>query len=189
MGGHLAPREPRVAWSLDCAPSLQCGNEKRTILIMVEDFSKMVILEVLRQHTSQAVSEAFTSRVLACYGRPSRVRVDRGKEFAGDFQGLCDYLGIRVVRTAVHSPWTNGVAERTVRFAKDLLKKVLVGVDKELWPSMVPWVQAAMNHTVSRATSLSPHEVFFGEPPSPLLQAVEDRPPVVDWHLGRDEVT
>lgn len=110
--------------------------------------------------------------------------MDRGKEFQGDFQGLCDHLGIQVVRTAVHSPWTNGVAERTVRFAKDLIKKVLVGVDKEVWPGVVPWVQAAMNHTVSRVTRLSPHEILFGEPPQPLFPAQEDQLPAVDWQLG-----
>lgn len=64
---------------------MQCGDSKRTILIMVDDFSKFAVLEVLRHHTSQAVAEAFTSRVLACYGKPGRVRVDRGKEFMGEF--------------------------------------------------------------------------------------------------------
>lgn len=74
-----------------------------------------------------------------------------------------------------------------VRFTKDLVKKVLVGVDKDLWPGMVPWVQAAINHTVSKATSVTPHEIFFGEPPSPLIPDQEARPHPVDWQLGRGE--
>ena len=37
------------------------------------------------------------------------------------------------------------------------------------WTQILPWLQAAINSSVSRTTGISPHEILFGEPPSPLL--------------------
>lgn len=123
----------------------------------------------------------FLTRVLACYGKPSRVRVDRGREFAGEFAALMSFLGVQIILTAVHSPWTNGIAERMVKFVKDLMKKVLVGMSKGAWPEMVPWVQAAINLTVSRSTGHSPFEVFFGEEGTALLPGEVGAAPLVAW--------
>ena len=36
---------PRICYSLDCAPSIKAaGNTKATILVVVDDFSKFIIL-------------------------------------------------------------------------------------------------------------------------------------------------
>jgi hypothetical protein len=45
------------------------------------------------------------------------------------------------------------------------------------WEPLLPWLQAAINATVNRSTGFAPHEVLFGEPPSPLLPR-DDLPPV-----------
>jgi hypothetical protein len=47
IGGHLAPNMPRVAWSLDAAPAIQGKHGRTSILVMVDDFSKLSILRVL----------------------------------------------------------------------------------------------------------------------------------------------
>lgn len=76
LGGHLAPRMPRVAWSLDCAASIKTKTGKATILVMVDDFSKLCILRVLNDLNSSLVTQCFLENVVCLYGRPSRVRVD-----------------------------------------------------------------------------------------------------------------
>ena len=45
------------------------------------------------------------------------------------------------------------------------------------WEELLPWLQAAINATISRTIGYSPHEVLFGEPPSPLMP-LDDLPPV-----------
>ena len=67
---------PRVAWSLDCAPAVQSKEGRSTILVMVDDFSKLTLLRVLNDLNSTAVTRAFMESVVGVYGRPSRVRVD-----------------------------------------------------------------------------------------------------------------
>jgi hypothetical protein len=60
LGGHLSAERPRESWSIDCAPSMLGKDEKRrTILIFVDDFSKMVILVVLDKLNSMTVRNAF----------------------------------------------------------------------------------------------------------------------------------
>ena len=138
---------------LDCAPSIRAaGGARVTILVKVDNFSKFVILVPLMQLTSQAVAQAFLERILAVYGRPLRVRIDGGAEFMGEFRGLVQGLGIEVVCTIPLSPWTNGIAECMVHFVKYLIRKTLIGVPKEEWLQTVPWVQAAINATISRTT-------------------------------------
>ena len=65
-------------------------------------------------------------------------------------------MGVEVICTAPFAPWTNGIAERMVRFAKDLLKKALTGVPREEWADFVPLVQATINQSASRVTGFSP---------------------------------
>ena len=117
---------------------------------------------------SNEVARVFTEKILTLYGRPLRVRTDNGSEFKGAFEALVEEAGVQHIFTAPLAPWTNGVAERMVVFCKKLIKKALVGHPKQEWPTLVPWIQGVINSSVSRATSLSPHEIFFGEPPAPF---------------------
>ena len=100
---------------------------------------------------------------------------------------MAETLGIEIVCTSPVSPWINGIAERRVCFSKGLIRKALMGVSKDKWTTLIPWVQSAINCTVSRTTGLAPHEAFFGEPPSPLISGDPTLEPAIDWQLGIKE--
>ena len=123
---------PQIAWSLDCAPAIQTSKDSEApVLVIVDDFSKFVILVPMESLTSTNVANAFLERVLAAYGRPMRVRIDGGSEFMKDFRGLVEGLGIDLIVTNPLSPWANGIAERMVHFCKGLVRKTLLGVPKD----------------------------------------------------------
>lgn len=95
LSGHLTASRPRVAWSMDCAPSLgTASGERVSILIVVDDFTRYVLCAALPSLTSRAVRQVFIERILTVYGKPERVRTDGGREFAGDFARFVDSLGI-----------------------------------------------------------------------------------------------
>lgn len=166
----MSASQPRVAWSMDCAPNIMTQDGHRlSILIIVDDFTRFVVAIPLPKLDSKTVSKVFTERILAVYGRPRRVRTDGGREFAGDFEQLLASLGIEKITTAPLAPWTNGRAERMVREVKSLLRRSLHVATGADWETLLPWVVASINATVSRTVGMSPHEVFFGEPPSPLV--------------------
>lgn len=53
MGGYLVPSTPRLTQSLDYTSTL--GQAQETILIIVEDFSKFVVLCILNHLTSASI--------------------------------------------------------------------------------------------------------------------------------------
>jgi hypothetical protein len=69
-----------------------------------------------------------------------------------------------------------------VRHVKTLLRRSLFGTPQREWTELVAWVTSSINSTVSRAIGYSPHEVFFGEPPRPLIPDALGMP--VSIHLG-----
>jgi hypothetical protein len=52
---------------------------------------------------------------------------------------------------------------------------------------LVAWVVSSINSTVSRTVGYSPHEVFFGEPPRPLVPDALGTP--ISIHLGEESAT
>ena len=141
IGGHLASNAPRTAWSLDCAPSIKGPQgQKQSVLVIVDDFSKFVLLKLVTHLSSKAVAQIFLSDVISTYGRPYRVRVDNGSEFLGEFSELMGALEISIIRTCPLTPWTNGIAERMIGVMNKLLRKSMVGVEKSEWPQLLSWI-------------------------------------------------
>ena len=157
------------------------------MLIAVDDFSRMSILVVLPNLESRTVRNAVMERIISVYGKPRRIRTDRGREFLGDFKEMLETLGIEHIFTRPISPWTNGRAERMVRTIKSSIKRMMAATGLKNWPDYIPWINAAINAMVSRVTGYSPHEIFFGEPPKPLLPPNSALPPL-PHNLGEGSV-
>ena len=77
---------------------------------------------------------------------------------------------IEPLYTPTFAPWRNGRAERTVRTVKHMVKRVLLAREQEEFTVVIPRLQYAMNTCISRATGISPFELFFGEKAPPLVR-------------------
>ena len=153
----------------------------------MDDFSRLTLLIIIPNLESRTIRNVVMERIVCIYGTPRRIRTDRGREFLGDFKTMLDMLGIEHLLTRPISPWTNGRAERMVRTVKSSIKRIIAATGSSNWPELVPWVNAAINATVCRGTGYSPHEIFFGEPPRPMLPPYEALPPV-PFNLGETPV-
>jgi hypothetical protein len=77
-------------WGLDFAgPLSKTRRGNQYVFVMVEHFSKTVVLVPTRDKKPATVVEAFTREVLTRYGAPAEVVTDRGGEFGGAFQDSC----------------------------------------------------------------------------------------------------
>ncbi len=65
------------------------------LLICVDVFSKWVELIPMRSKSSAEVAQALEMNIIARFGVPDELRVDRGLEFAGEVTQLCERLRIR----------------------------------------------------------------------------------------------
>ena len=92
---HLTASRPRISWSLDIAPRLGGSGDNRTsIVVAVDDFSKYVVLTPLLSIDSAAMASWFLQFIVAPYGKPQQVRVDNGNEWRGSFPELLTTLQI-----------------------------------------------------------------------------------------------
>jgi hypothetical protein len=73
-------------WGLDFAgPLPESSGGNRYVLVMVEHFSKTVVLVPTRDKEPSTVAAAFTREVLTRYGACAEVVTDREGEFGGEF--------------------------------------------------------------------------------------------------------
>jgi transposase InsO family protein len=154
-------------WGLDFAgplPKSQQGHQY--VLVMVEHFSKQIILVATKDKEPSTVAAAFTREVLTRFGACAEVVTDRGGEFGGEFQACLDAAFIDHRATSAHHPHTNGLSERVVGIVKRLLRKWCLGHASEEWDAYLPWV--AMGYNFSAQASLagfSPYQLLFGREP------------------------
>jgi transposase InsO family protein len=154
-------------WGLDFAGSLpksRRGNQY--VLVLVEHFSKHIILVPTRDKEPGTVAEVFTREVLTRFGACAEVVTDRGGKFSGEFQACLDAALIDHHATSAYHPRANGLSERVVGIVKRALRKWCLGHAAEEWDVYLLWV--AMGYNFSAQASLagfSPYHLLFGREP------------------------
>ena len=154
-------------WGIDFAGPLPLSTRgHKYVLVMVEHFSKHIVLVPTKDKEPETVAEAFTEQVLTVFGACAEVVTDRGGEFGGTFQDLLDRSLIDHRATSAHHPQANGLSERIVGVVKQALRKWCLGHASEQWDVYLPWV--AMGYRFSAQASLagfSPYQLLYGREP------------------------
>jgi hypothetical protein len=136
------------------------------VLVMVEHFSKTIILTPTKDKEPGTVAGIFTREVLTRYGACAEVVTDRGGEFGGAFQACLDAAPIDHRSTSAYHPQANGLSERVVHVVKRALRKWCLWHAAEEWDEYLPWV--AMGYNFSAQASLagfSPYQLLYGRDP------------------------
>ena len=71
---------------------------------MVDCFSKWTELLPVKDKASETIANVVYSEVISQYRKPYWFRCDRGREFMGAFQALCESIGVAVRRTSAGHP-------------------------------------------------------------------------------------
>ncbi|GAQ89224.1 hypothetical protein KFL_005000010, partial [Klebsormidium nitens] len=154
-------------WGLDFAgPLPKSSRGQQYVLVMVEHFSKTIILAPTQDKEPGTVAGVFTREVLTRFGACAEVVTDRGGEFGGEFQACLDAALIDHRATSAYHPQANGLNERVVGLVKRALRKWCLGHAAEEWDVYLPWV--AMGYNFSAQASLagfSPYQILFGRDP------------------------
>jgi transposase InsO family protein len=136
------------------------------VLVMVEHFSKQIILVATRDKEPSTVAATFTREVLTRFGACAEVVTDRGGEFGGEFQACLDAAFIDHRATSAYHPQANGLSERVVGIVKRSMRKWCLGHASEEWDAYLLWV--AMGYNFSAQASLagfSWYQLLFGREP------------------------
>ena len=170
--GQLKPTQiPSHPWdiiSMDLITGLPESAGMDSILVVVDRFSKMVIL-IACNSTLDALGTArlLHSRIWSMFGKPRLVISDRGPQFASKFtQELASILGIKLALSSAYHPQTDGQTERMNQEIEKYLR-AFVSHQQNDWANWLPSCQFAMNNTVKSSTGFTPFELNFGRHPNP----------------------
>ena len=148
--------------AIDCAVELpESANGFKHILIIVDVMSRFVITKPLKDHSGEAIARALYE-VFAIFGPPRSMQSDNGTEFINKVvKQLVTAAGVEHRTVVAWNPRANGLAERTVKLVKDLLKKKLEGVFGR-WDEALPGVTMAINARDAALSKTAPFTLFFG---------------------------
>lgn len=143
-------------------PFVKTSQKNTYLLVLVDSFTKFVFISPVRNTKSKTVINEL-NKIFKIFGNPRRLICDAGSAFTSKwFVNYCQGKNIRqhVIATAV--PRSNGQVERFNRTILDALRTMGSSTDNNQWDKHIASIQQGINSTISKTTSATPSEVFFG---------------------------
>ena len=155
-------RWERVAMDLlDLSITSAKGN--RYVLVMVDCFSRWTEACPLPDKTAVSVADAFFSNIVCCFGMPSVIHSDQGREFENKvMHEPCLLGGSHKTKTTPYHPESDGLVECFNRTLLMMLA-MFAGNNKDDWDDLLPAVMMAYRSSVHESTGFSPYQLMFGE--------------------------
>ncbi len=178
---YLPPSRPFDTVSIDVLQLPPSYQWSKYLLVMVDSFSRYVILAPLREKMARAVAHAIVTKLICEHSAPRVLLSDNGAEFRNTVLAeMCKQFGIRQTFTVAYHPVSNGLVERSNRKILEILRPIVAG-HLGAWEDYVAQVAATINASVCESTGQSPHYIVFGchkRLPYDLLSSRQ--PPVYD---------
>lgn len=141
-------------------------NGNSYILTMQDDLSKFSVAVPLNDQESSTISKAFVIYFVCCYGLPSIIVTDQGRNFISNlFKQVCKLLKIEKLNCTAYHPQSNGALERSHRTLGDYLRSY-TEKDPQNWDEFVPFAMFAYNSTPHSSTNYMPFELLYGTIPN-----------------------
>lgn len=141
-------------------PRSKAGNT--FILIVLDQFSKFVLLKPLRRATAKEVCHYMEESVFHMFGVPESVWSDNGVQFVSrEFRQMLDRYGVSHIRTASHSPQSNA-SERVNRSILAAIRSY-ISEDQLTWDEQLSAISSALRNNSHESTGYSPHYLVFGQ--------------------------
>lgn len=163
MGQPKNPESPWKMIALDLVGPLPRSSHGNVyILIVMDIFSKFVILHPLRTATSAPIIKFLEQNIFFMFGCPTVMIQDNGtqltsksyKKFAADY-------GVNIWYNASYTPQTNP-SERAIQTMKTALRAYVEGNHKD-WDKFLPHVGCALRTATHESTKCSPYFANFGQ--------------------------
>jgi len=140
---------------------LQSGIQRRSILLLVDGFTRLLRAHLVAQTGAASVVSAL-EQWRREFGPPAAIQTDNARSFTSQqVKKWCRAFGVRHRFSSAYSPHSNGIVERMVGNLKLRIKKALG--DKQLsWSSRVLEAQNTINRSVNQVTGFTPDELTFG---------------------------
>lgn len=141
-------------------PRSKSGNT--TLLIVLDQFSKFVLLKPLRKASASEIARFLEKEVFHMFGVPESIWSDNGTQFVSkEFKDLLTCYGVEHIRTATHSPQSNA-SERVNRSILAAIRSY-ISQDQQDWDVEISAIGSALRNNVHESTGFTPHYLVFGK--------------------------
>ena len=165
---RAAERGRRIGegWSIDLAGPFPRDLYGNTYLaVAVDTLTKWPELTPIRSKHAYRTAEWLYSEILARWAKPRFIRTDNGKEWEAEFAQLLTDWNITHCKTTTGNSKGNGLAERTIRFVKQAIRRLMAMHPDSYWSDHIPAVLIAMRFSMARSHSFPPFTVVTGSIP------------------------
>lgn len=148
---------------MDVAVMNKSINGYKNVLIMIDQYSKLVRLTPLIRQDEKSVLKVLKNNWIYKFGKPKCIVSDRGAVFTGtSFTNFCNEMNIKQSLSSPFQHQSNGLAERTIRTMRDMIVTSITDGEESTWIEVLPKVEFVMNSTMQSTTGYSPFEIIFG---------------------------
>lgn len=140
-------------------PRSKSGNT--CLLIVLDKFSKFVLLKPLYKATAAPMVRHLEAEVFHTFGVPESLLSDNGVQFRSKiFIDLMSSYGVKHSSTATHSAQANA-SERVNRSILAAIR-AYIGSDQQNWDVNISAIASSLRSTVHESTKYSPYYLVFG---------------------------
>ena len=130
------------------------------LLTCIDRFTRWPEAIPIISATAESVSQAFVSGWISCFGIPSIITTDRGRQFEVMlWNHLMQHLGCKRIRTTSYHPISNGIIKRFHRQVKASLKSYL---DSTNWTDILPIILLGIRTTLQDNLLCMIAELVYG---------------------------
>lgn len=158
MGSQFRAERPFQHSYVDLlGPYLRSKLGNTFILIVLDHFSKFVLLKPLRNATSPAIIQYIEKDVFHLFGVPVTILSDNAKHFVSkSMADLCKTYGVKQLFTPIYSPQANA-SKRVNRSIIAYVKS-----DHSLWDAKLSEIASALRNSIHVSAGYSGYNLVFG---------------------------
>ena len=159
---HAIPTTPWEHISIDLIGPLPESNGFNAILVIVDRFSKMIILiATTTELTSVKTAEIYRDYVWSKHGLPRKVISNRGPQFVAQFMlDLHKLIGIQANPSTAYHPQTDGQTERMNQEIEQYLR-LFINHRQNDWQNWLTCTEFSYKDKVHTSTGFSPFFVNY----------------------------
>jgi transposase InsO family protein len=163
---HDIPPHPWDTISMDIIRPLPKSKGYDAILVIVDWFSKRIILEpITTTLTSQGLAQIFIQWLFWNFGLPKKIISDRGSIFTSQFiKELYAMLDIKGNPSTAYHPQTDGQTER-INQEVEIYLRFYLNYQQDNWSQQLPLAEFAYNDHQHSSTGHSPFTLTNGTNP------------------------
>lgn len=163
MGQPKNPEQPWKMLSVDLVgPLPRSKNGNSYILVILDVFSKFVLVKPLKKATAKTVIQFIEEQVFLMFGVPKTLICDNGSQFiAKSFKNFLLEYDVRLWYTASYLPQANPV-ERVNKSIKSALRTYTHDNHRE-WDKYIHHIGCALRTAIHGSINCTPYYANFGQ--------------------------